>query len=86
VKTSLLNILLFVPFGLGLPFITKQSMKKVVMYGALFSLSIELLQLLTGFFAGVTFRVADVNDLLFNTIGAAIGYMLVRGFKRIWHS
>jgi glycopeptide antibiotics resistance protein len=82
--TSLLNILLLVPFGLGLPFIMNLHMKKMVVIGALFSVVIELLQLITGLMAKVTFRIADINDVIFNTIGVAIGYVLFVGFVRIY--
>jgi glycopeptide antibiotics resistance protein len=84
VKTSLLNILLMIPFGFGLPFVTSLRMKKVVVAGALFSIVIEFLQLITGFMANTTFRVADINDVMFNTAGVAIGYMLFVGFVRIY--
>jgi glycopeptide antibiotics resistance protein len=83
-QTSLLNILLMVPFGFGLPFIVDVRMKKVVVRGALFSLAIELTQWLTGYLAGITFRVADVNDVIFNTLGAAVGYLLFVGFLRAY--
>ena len=86
VKTSLLNILLFVPFGFGLPFITKLQMKKVIVAGALFSITIELLQLLTGVLARMTFRTADINDVIFNTAGAAIGYLLFISFIGIYRN
>jgi glycopeptide antibiotics resistance protein len=86
VKTSLLNILLFVPFGFGLPFITKLQMRKVVITGALFSITIELLQLLTGVLAHESFRTADINDVIFNTTGAAIGYLLFILFIRIYRN
>jgi len=39
-KTSLLNILLLIPFGFGLPFITNFRMKKIIVMGALFSIVI----------------------------------------------
>jgi glycopeptide antibiotics resistance protein len=83
-ETSLLNILLLIPFGFGLPFITDFRMKKTVLMGALFSIVIELLQLITGVLAKMTFRVADINDVIFNTLGAAIGYMLFVGFVRLY--
>jgi glycopeptide antibiotics resistance protein len=83
-ETSLLNILLLVPFGFGLPFITDLRMKKVVVLGALFSIVIEFLQLITGFLAKITFRIADINDVIFNTVGVAIGYMLFVGLIRIY--
>lgn len=82
--TSLLNILMLVPFGFGLPFITDLRMKGVVLAGALFSIGIELSQLATGAFAGATFRVADINDVIFNTTGTAIGYILFAGFTRAY--
>lgn len=83
-KTSLLNILLLIPFGFGLPFITNFRLKKIVFMGALFSISIELLQLITGLAAKTTFRIADINDVIFNTIGAAIGYIFFLGFMSIY--
>jgi glycopeptide antibiotics resistance protein len=83
-ETSLLNILLLIPFGFGLPFITNFRMKKIVVIGALFSMIIEFLQLITGFIAKITFRVADINDVIFNTVGVAIGYILFVGFVRIY--
>ena len=83
-KTSLLNILLLVPFGFGLPFITSFRMKKIVVIGALFSIVMEFLQLMTGLMAKLTFRIADINDVIFNTVGVAIGYVLFVGFVRIY--
>jgi glycopeptide antibiotics resistance protein len=83
-KTSLLNILLLIPFGFGLPFITNYRMKKTVVVGALFSIVIEFMQLITGFMAKITFRIADINDVIFNAVGVAIGYVLFVGFVRIY--
>ena len=83
-KTSFLNILLLIPFGFGLPFITNFRMKKTVVIGALFSLLIEFSQFITGYMAKITFRVADINDAIFNTAGATIGYILFVGFMHIF--
>jgi len=83
IKTSFLNILLLIPFGFGLPFITNFRMKNIIVLGAIFSIGIEILQLITGLIAKVTFRIADINDVLFNTIGVTIGYMLFVQVLRI---
>ena len=80
IKTSLLNILMMMPFGFGLPFITNFKLKRAVISGLVLSIVIELLQLITGFIANTTFRVADVNDLIFNTLGVAVGYTLFTQF------
>ena len=82
-KTSLLNVLLMMPFGFGLPFLTNFRMNKIVIIGALFSVTIEFLQLVSGLLAGITFRIADINDVIFNTAGVAIGYILFIGFLHI---
>jgi len=82
-KTSLLNVLLMIPFGFMLPLIAADfRMKKTVIVGALFSVIIELLQLITGLLAKTTFRIADINDVIFNTIGVAAGYVLLIGLMR----
>lgn len=83
-KTSLLNILLFMPFGFGLAFITNMRMRNVVFIGFLCSVGIEFLQFVTGLAAGITFRVADINDVIFNTLGVVIGYTLFIVFVRFF--
>jgi len=75
-RTSLLNVAMMVPFGLGLPFLTGLRWRSVVTAGALVSVAIELLQLVTGLLGGITFRVADVNDVIFNATGTGFGYLL----------
>jgi glycopeptide antibiotics resistance protein len=81
-KTSLLNFLLLIPFGFGLPFISDLRMKEIVAIGALFSIAIELMQLATGLVAKMSFRIADINDVIFNTVGVAVGYVFFVGFVR----
>jgi glycopeptide antibiotics resistance protein len=83
-ETSLLNILLLIPFGFGLPFVTNFRMKKTIVMGALFSIFIEFMQRITGLIANIMFRVADINDVIFDTVGVAIGYILFIGFVRIY--
>lgn len=66
------NILAFVPLGFYLPILSKyyKSFVKVVVCSFVVSLLIELLQL--------HFRVGifDVDDMILNTLGGAIGYIL----------
>ena len=70
-RNSLLNVLLFVPLGLFLPVLWKQfhSFFWTTLFGLGFSLSIELLQLLT-------LRATDINDLMTNTAGTILGWCL----------
>lgn len=66
------NVFAFSPFGFFLPCLDKkyQNMLRVILLGFEFSLTIELLQLVTR--AGIF----DVDDLFMNTLGAAIGYIV----------
>jgi len=71
------NIGWFVPFGFLLPIILKASgFLKVIIISFLFSLVIETVQ----FFSRR--GVAELDDLILNTIGAAIGYLLFILVKR----
>lgn len=68
---TMLNVVLFVPFGFFLPLLYKKyhHIKTVILTGFLFSLSVEILQM---FGWGAT----DINDLITNTIGACLGYFV----------
>ncbi len=74
----LLNILLFVPLGSALPFLGKQTtFIKTVLTGFSLSFLIEFIQ----FFIG---RSCEMDDLICNTLGAALGYILYLLFKKIF--
>jgi glycopeptide antibiotics resistance protein len=74
------NILVFVPLGFGLAGALYQGRVKQIIWqaalgGFILSLAIELLQLTT------LSRSTDVDDLIFNTLGAALGASLYAVFK-----
>ena len=64
------NIALFIPTGIILPILYKRlnNFIKVVAVGALISLCIEILQL------PFSARFSDIDDLILNTVGVAVGY------------
>jgi glycopeptide antibiotics resistance protein len=72
------NILLFIPFGCLLPFIwtDTNNLKCVVLSGFFFSLLIEISQLFNN-------RRTDIDDLMLNTFGALLGYLLFKLFARV---
>lgn len=74
------NIVWFVPFGIFFPMIHKRriGMIKTVTSGFCLSLSIEIVQ----YFLGT--GIADIDDLIFNTIGALIGYLIYAFFALIF--
>lgn len=74
---SFLNVLLFLPLGLCLPlfWIPYQKLHRTVLFGFGASLFIEVLQIFT-------YRASDVNDLITNTAGTLVGWILARLFLR----
>ena len=67
------NIGWFVPFGFLLPMLLKKnSLFKIMLIGFIFSFSIEILQFV--FRKGV----AELDDLILNILGTAIGYFMYK--------
>ena len=74
------NITMFIPTGIILPILYKKLDRfgKVILCGALISLAIEIIQL--PFYV----RVSDVNDLILNTLGVAVGYGIYALCKKLF--
>lgn len=70
IENVLGNIVLFIPFGILFPIISNKKHKEVLCAAIIFSLLIEITQFL--FALGST----DVDDLIFNVLGAYIGYFV----------
>ena len=70
-ENSLLNVLLFVPLGCFLPLLWQKfkPFYRTVFFGLGVSLLIEVLQIFT-------YRATDVNDLMTNTAGACVGFLI----------
>ena len=72
------NVIIFAPLGLLLPLVFPlRTALGVIAAAAALSLSIEALQLLNAV-TGHGGHIADINDLLANVLGAAVGYGVVR--------
>ena len=75
---SLLNIILFIPYGFLLPnLLGKQKDKKTIIYGLFTSLFIEVFQLSMTLIFRFPEWYCDVDDLILNTIGVLIGILLI---------
>ncbi|MGN0382627.1 MAG: VanZ family protein [Eubacterium sp.] len=77
------NVLVFMPFGFFFPIISKRKINKkiiiIVIYSFLFSLGIEVLQML------LRVGAFDVDDLLLNTIGGFLGYIFYIVTRKVFH-
>ncbi|WP_066874997.1 VanZ family protein [Clostridium mediterraneense] len=76
----LLNIIFFVPFGFFFMFknITEKKIFKITIIASLFSLGIEILQYFSG-------RYADIDDIIWNTLGTVLGIGLFIVVKNIYN-
>ena len=70
---TVLNLLLFVPFGFFAPLLWRQlrSGLRTAAAGLCYSAFIEVSQMFSG-------RLTDVDDLIVNTAGAVIGYLIAK--------
>ncbi len=73
------NIIAFIPFGMYLPYMTKSKVRFISTFLYTFSLSltIELVQLITKVGS------CDVDDIILNTLGGVIGYILWYIYNKI---
>lgn len=83
VSLMMANIVLFIPLGVLAPTRWRRldSLARVLLVAALFSLVIEVLQ-----FALNLGRQASITDLILNAMGAGIGYLIVLGARGIAHA
>ena len=77
------NILMFVPLGMYLRYYFKCSFKKTLLYSFFVSLFFELTQL-TGlyFIYPNPYRLCDVDDLIQNTLGGILGFLIMGAIIR----
>ena len=80
-RNTLGNVALFMPLGILLPFVDKRfrSLRRVLLLALCMSLVIETLQFVLRFVGNP--RAVDIDDVLLNTLGAVLGYLIYRGLK-----
>lgn len=84
VYQAFFNLLLTLPLGVYLKYYFQKKWYHALLYGFLFSLSFELLQLtgLLGFYK-YPYRLFDVDDLIVNTLGTICGFIITPLFEKI---
>jgi glycopeptide antibiotics resistance protein len=74
------NIILFIPLGVLLPLTSGKfhSLKKIAFVAFLFSFGIEFIQFIS-FHFGI-YRTADIDDIILNTFGTVLGFIVIKRF------
>ena len=76
-KNVIGNMIMFLPFGFFISYyIEPDTIKPILVLTLIASLAIEVVQLLIG-------RVFDIDDILLNLIGGAIGYSIYHVMRKI---
>lgn len=83
VADAVMNVLVFVPVGVLVPLLApRASWRRAVAAAAVLSLTIEVTQLVTAHLLGGG-HIADVNDLIFNITGGAVGFAVFSALVKI---
>ncbi|WGU95015.1 VanZ family protein [Paenibacillus dendritiformis] len=75
-RELILNVIMMMPFGFLYPISKKKGVLSTVALTFLFSLIIESSQLLSAWWGGLHSRTFDVTDLITNTFGGLLGYLI----------
>lgn len=78
------NIILTVPFGFGINFISHPNKKYIFWSSIIIGIGIELAQLIISLLLRYPYRVIDINDAFLNALGVWIGYGLFRAFSWLY--
>ena len=79
-KNLACNIIMFLPYGFLVPFFTRMNKYKgikITISGCILSVAIEIFQYVTAF------GLMDIDDVILNTLGVALGYGIFLAIKHI---
>jgi glycopeptide antibiotics resistance protein len=79
-----LNIVLTIPFGLGIGYLTKTTGKQIILIAIATGLILEGIQLAIKLISGLFFHAVDISDVIWNALGVIIGYGLYRAGCKIF--
>ena len=84
--TDVQNLIMTVPLGIGMPFISGlKNLKRILAGGVVTGITIETIQDLESLLCGgFTNRIIDINDIIFNTLGMLVGFLLLYWSSKIF--
>ncbi|MFC0562558.1 VanZ family protein [Halalkalibacter alkalisediminis] len=86
VKLSFYNALLLLPLGVYLSIFKVHNIKKAVTIIFSVSFGIETLQIILGYLGFTYPRSFNVDDLILNTLGGFLGYLVFEQLKKLYSS
>lgn len=82
IREVLLNVLMLIPYGFLTTLMRNMTWKKIILQSLLFSFMIEVVQLLYCRAGILNSRTFDVTDLITNTIGGFLGWLIFQSVKK----
>lgn len=88
VEEVLGNVAAFLPLGLLLPILFEKlrSWKNILLCSLFLSVGIELIQLAESLITRIPGHTTDIDDVILNFIGGALGYLLFLALQAVWKS
>ena len=85
-QIAILNVFVLTPAGIYLPLLFRslRGRRGLVALTLVGGASIEAAQLLVSTVVGVRYRWIDVDDVILNAVGVAIGWLIARPLLRAW--
>ncbi|WP_375163008.1 VanZ family protein [Paenibacillus sp. SC116] len=81
---QLLNVLLLIPFGFLINYLCQSNTKNIMLYMVGFTLFIEFLQFMLCLYLRYPYRVIDINDVIYNFVGACMGFVFFKLFSFVY--
>ncbi len=78
------NVLLTIPFGFGINFITPIRPKDFRWLAPAVGVGIEGIQFIVSLLLGYYYHVIDINDAILNALGVFIGFLIFYVFARVY--
>jgi glycopeptide antibiotics resistance protein len=79
-----LNIVLTIPFGWGICYLTKPHVKRIIWLSLAIGLFLEGTQLMMKLTLGLFFHAVDISDVIWNGLGVIAGYGLYHAGLKIF--
>lgn len=82
------NIAVFLPIGFLVPVLSEKFRKRKLIYilSLFLSVGIEAVQLLESLITHLPGHSVDIDDVILNFVGGALGYLLFRAARAVWES
>ena len=85
VRDIIANLILTVPLGMAVPYLSNMRMRHVLLLAVTVGLMFEGIELGVKLITGTFYHTVDINDVIMNTLGVLAGYIFFSVVRWIIH-